>query len=251
MRAADFAKFLMVRVTPVSATGTPNTGTAVFKVTSASVSGTAPTATPTITGAVGVGSQLTGNPGYNDAEGDPQGTHTYQWYRSDNASGTPRTAIPGETSTTYTPVAEDQAKHLVFGVIPVSTVAPTTGVEAFVVAAPVPGTAPTITNVTISGEWKAGGVIEGKFDLVDAEGDQIDEANMIYTWHVSSSPTGGGPVAVPNSNSRTFTLRAEDVGSNRRVWFTVEKAATLTGVPKERLRPTSPEGQWQAARQGV
>ncbi|MGO4552571.1 hypothetical protein AB4059_15935, partial [Lysobacter sp. 2RAF19] len=41
------------------------------------------------------------------------------------------------------------------------------------------------------------------------------------------------------------------VGSNRRVWFTVEKAATLTGVPKERLRPTSPEGQWQAARQGV
>ncbi|MUV12649.1 hypothetical protein [Noviluteimonas gilva] len=251
VRIDDLAKFLMVRVTPVSATGTPNTGAAVTAVTNNSVSGSAPTATPTITGAVAVGTQLTGNPGYNDVENDPQGTHTYQWYRSANSSGTPRTAITNATSTTYTPVAEDQAQYLVFGVIPVSTVAPTTGVEAFAVSAVVPGTAPNIINVAISGVWRVGEVLTGTFDLQDAENDQIDEANMQYQWLVSSSPTGGGPVAVPGETGRTYTIRPEDVGTNRRVWFSVEKAATLTGVPNERLRPTSPAGQWQATRQGL
>ncbi|MGO4550801.1 hypothetical protein AB4059_06830 [Lysobacter sp. 2RAF19] len=226
------------------ASGTGSTSTAI-------ANNTAPRATPTITGTVAVGTQLTGHPGYSDAEGDPEGTHLYQWYRSDNASGTPRTPIANATSATYTPFTIDQTKYLVLGVIPVSTVAPTTGEEAFVVSAVVPGTAPNIINVTVSGDWRVGGVIEGTFNLVDAEGDQIDEANMQYQWMVSSSPTGGGPVLVPGANGRTFTLRAEDIGSNRRVWFSVEKAATLTGVPKERLRPTNPAGQWQASRQGV
>ena len=71
-----------------------------------------------ISGILNVGELLTGSFTYTDNEGDLEGTHIYQWYRADDASGTNATAITGANSTTYTLVAADDGKYIAFEVTP-------------------------------------------------------------------------------------------------------------------------------------
>jgi hypothetical protein len=208
--------------------------------------------TPTITGTVAVGQVLTGSAvGYADADGDAAGTHTYKWYRADNAAGTLNKAvIAGATSTTYTIVAADQNKFLVFEVTPTSsTGTPNTGDPVSrVTATAIPGTAPSVSNVDITGTYAVGQTLTGTYNFVDADNDPEDAAGMEYLWQVSH-PTTGAPVSV--GTNRTYVVRAEDQGASRRIWFTVMKAKSLTGSPIEQARPTSPEGQWQKSRLGA
>ena len=48
-----------------------------------------------IIGLFAVGETLTGSYSYSDVEGDPEATSIYQWYRSDDETGTNQTAIAG------------------------------------------------------------------------------------------------------------------------------------------------------------
>ncbi|WP_229793693.1 Ig-like domain-containing protein, partial [Salinimicrobium marinum] len=68
-----------------------------------------------ITGTTSVGKELVG---YYDYEGNTENGSTYQWYLSDNASGTGAIAISGATSKTYTLTGDDAAKYIAFEVIP-------------------------------------------------------------------------------------------------------------------------------------
>ncbi len=78
-------------------------------------------------GSLDVGSLETGSYTYSDGNGDPQGTSTFKWYRSNDPFGAGKAAIAGATSLTYTLAAPDNGKYISFEVTPVSTVAPTTG----------------------------------------------------------------------------------------------------------------------------
>ncbi|MCL5029260.1 MAG: T9SS type A sorting domain-containing protein [Bacteroidetes bacterium] len=73
-----------------------------------------------ITGSPYLGAALTGNYTYSDADGDAQGTSTYQWFRSDNNLGLNKTAIPSATSLTYTLVTADSGKYITFKVTPIA-----------------------------------------------------------------------------------------------------------------------------------
>jgi len=84
----------------------------------------------TITGTLTQGNVVTGSWTYADAESNPQGTPTVQWYRADNSSGTNRIAISGATANTYTLTASDAGKVIQFGVIPTATAGTSPGVEA-------------------------------------------------------------------------------------------------------------------------
>ena len=78
----------------------------------------------------GVDAVLTGTYTYADANNDPEGATTYQWYTATDAAGTGQAAISGATSSTYTVVAGDVGKFIGFGVTPVaSTGTPTAGAE--------------------------------------------------------------------------------------------------------------------------
>ncbi|WP_312159810.1 S-layer homology domain-containing protein [Oscillibacter sp.] len=92
-----------------------------------------PTATvQAITGTLQVGGTLTGHYTYNDVNGDLQGTSTYKWYRSDDASGLNRTAIAGATAVTYVLQVADTGKFISFEVTPVAAtgIAQGTAVES-------------------------------------------------------------------------------------------------------------------------
>jgi hypothetical protein len=73
-----------------------------------------------ISGIPEVGSVLTGNYTYSDAESNPEGASIFSWYRADNSSGT-YTKIVGAGTITYTLQNVDDLKYIKFEVTPVAT----------------------------------------------------------------------------------------------------------------------------------
>ncbi|TBL71095.1 S-layer homology domain-containing protein [Paenibacillus thalictri] len=74
----------------------------------------------TVSGTAQVGQTLTGSYVYSDADGDAEGESTFKWYRSDDASGANKTAIPGAVTHTYLLQAADLGTYISFEVTPVA-----------------------------------------------------------------------------------------------------------------------------------
>jgi len=177
-----------------------------------------------IDGIAQVGKELAGVYTYADADNDPEGTSTFRWLRGG-------VAIAGETARTYTLVAADLGKNIIFEVTPVSTVAPTTGkpvasgatdpvTAAGVVAAPA---APTATAVAISGATPVGQVLTGNYTYADANNDP--QGASTFRWL-------RGGVAIAGETARTYTLVAADLG--KAITFEVTPVSTVaptTGAP--------------------
>ncbi|KYG71348.1 putative secreted protein (Por secretion system target) [Roseivirga ehrenbergii] len=72
----------------------------------------------TFTGTLELDEVLTGSYTYADSENDAESGTTFKWYRSDDNSGTNKTAISGATAQTYTLVADDLGKYISFEVTP-------------------------------------------------------------------------------------------------------------------------------------
>ncbi|MGD1852239.1 MAG: hypothetical protein ACFCBU_17175 [Cyanophyceae cyanobacterium] len=82
----------------------------------------APTATGVgISGTAQVGQALTGNYTYSDPDPDPESGSTFKWFRANNAGGTGRAEILGETNSTYALTAADQGQFIFFEVSPRDT----------------------------------------------------------------------------------------------------------------------------------
>jgi hypothetical protein len=220
---ADAGQVLTVEVSAATSASVtdPTTGVASATVT---VLSSAPTASPTISGATKVGSQLTGSVGYSDADGDAAGTHTYKWYLADDAAGTAnKTAIAGATVATYTVVGADQGKYLVFEVTPVSaTGTPNTGAPATVVTATaVSGTAPVTQNLKLDGPEVSGYAVQADYQFVDPDGDL--EGATVYNWcRLGPNPACG------LGNGKSYNISAADEGHRLIVEVTPTSA---TGTP--------------------
>lgn len=130
MAPADQGKFMVFEVIPVSVqqAGYPYKGNAASIVKTTPVLGRAPVATGVnISGAMGVGSMLTANFTYSDADNDLAGTHIYRWYRSDYSNGSGNRVLLANAKT-YTLVSADIGKYITLEVTPVSlTGDPNTG----------------------------------------------------------------------------------------------------------------------------
>ncbi len=80
-------------------------------------------------GIVAVGDSLIASYKYSDAEGDPEATSIYQWYRADDDLGTNETLIPGADTLVYIPTADDLLKYLTFKVKPIAQTGTTAGLQ--------------------------------------------------------------------------------------------------------------------------
>lgn len=126
---AGFAQKKTILVTPG---GRPLGGPgAAFILSGAEVVETPVATNIAVGGTTEVGQQLNLTYSYFDAQNDPEGTTTFQWYRADNATGTNKAAISGANGLSYVPVAADLGKYLTAGVTPVAQSGPSTGPEAF------------------------------------------------------------------------------------------------------------------------
>src|SRR4249919_3650971 len=192
-----------------------------------------------------VGHTLKANATVVDPDGDAITSTTYKWKRGATEVGT------GEE---YATTAADAGQTLTVEVTATTDAAitdPAIGSATREVAVSA-NTAPTVEagGVSITGTYSVGQDLTGHWEYRDVDGDLQDEDGVQLQWQISH-PTTGAPTNIPGATGRTYRIRPEDQGANRKIWFSVEKVKSLTGTPNERLRPTSPAGQWQASRQGL
>jgi len=110
-----------------------------------------------VTGNSQVGQTLTGSYVYSDADSDPEGVSTFQWYRADDATGTNKVAISGATSKIYIITDADVGKFIGFAVKPIATKGTLSGIHAistFVGAVTALNVLPVIESVTpLQSQW--------------------------------------------------------------------------------------------------
>ena len=163
-----------------------------------------------ISGTAEVGFNLTGSYTYSDPEGNPEFGTSFRWLRD----GTP---IAGATTQLYSLTAADVGALIVFEVTPRSIFDPQgQNVGAPVQSGPagpvVPAnTAPTASNVNVSGTPEVGQTLNGTYTYNDADGD--NEGATTFRWFRNNTPIGG-------ASGTSYTLVAADNGANIRFGVT-------------------------------
>ncbi len=179
-----------------------------------------------------VGISLTATYTYQDSEGDPEGSSTYQWYQANDALGTNSTIISGATSLNYVPQVSDIGKYIAFSVIPIATTGTLLGVEAFSsYVGPIDSNdAPVASNVVFQGCEIVGETLTGYYVYSDAENDA--EGITTFQWYTATDALGSGATPIVGATNATYTVQASDVGNY--IGFEVTPVATngtLTGIP--------------------
>jgi len=209
----DLGKYVGFAVTPVASTGTL-LGNEVNVVTfSGPVTDNAPVAkNVTQSGTAKVGETLTGSYNYYDADGDVQGTTTFQWYRSASSNGSSATVISGATGNSYTLTNSDFGKYIGFAVTPVALegVSPGTEVKAATFAGLVTDDAPVASNVTQSGTAKVGSTLSGNYTYSDANNDP--QGTSIFKWYSSTSSTGSSATVISGATGSSYVVNNSDFG---------------------------------------
>ncbi|WP_216093247.1 GNAT family N-acetyltransferase, partial [Candidatus Marithrix sp. Canyon 246] len=146
---------------------------------------TPPTASSvTFSGTLLEGETLTGSYTYADAESDSQNGTSFQWYHSDDASGTNKAAISGATSETYVLSNADIDKFISFEVTPVNANSSGTAVESSI----------NSTAVIAANSAPAINTTAGTSATEDTEytytPTATDADNDMLTWTISGEPTG-------------------------------------------------------------
>jgi uncharacterized protein (TIGR02145 family) len=227
----DFGKYIGFAVTPVAVKGV-SPGIEVKAATFVGlVIDDAPVASNVAqSGTAKVGSTLTGNYTYSDANNDPQGTSIFKWYRSASSNGSSATLISGATGSSYALSNGDFGKYVGFAVIPVAITGTSLGSEVKVAAftGPVTDEAPVASNVTQSGTAKVGNTLTGSYAYSDVDGNA--EGVSVFKWYRSASSNGSSATVISGATGRSYTLSKSDFGQYIGFSVTpVASAGTLLG----------------------
>lgn len=83
----------------------------------------------TITGTMRAGELVNGSYSFFDADGDPEGNSTFNWYTADDTSGTNQVLIVGATSNSYTLTTSETNSFIGFSVTPTALRGTSPGIE--------------------------------------------------------------------------------------------------------------------------
>jgi len=136
---------------------------------------------------------------YSDAEGDLSGTHTYTWYRADDASGTNQTQIQTGVSNILTLTNSEVGFYIAVEITPVALSGTSPGVPVLSVYQG-PVFVPSTGDVFISEIADPNNNINARFvELYNGSSNPIDISGwqiLIY-FNTNNSSTGG--YTIPNS----------------------------------------------------
>ena len=146
-----------------------------------------------ISGTLAVGYVIEGIYTHYDAEGDEKGGSTYKWYLADDASGTNKTEIYGQTAETITLTSEYFQKFIIFEVTPGASSGYPLGTAVQSPAfGPIPlyplNSAPIATDVAIVGPTNTHFVVSGTYNFFDIDLD--DEGGSTFEWYLSNYSDG-------------------------------------------------------------
>ena len=227
--SADEGKLIVFEVTPSNGidTGMPFPSNLAGPIGSGSGSGGSGNTPPVvsnvaISGTLEVGSELTGNYDYFDADSDPEFGSLYTWFRSDDAVGTNKTPIGGADLNTYTLVSADEGKYISFSVIPAD------GTDAGIeeessLQGPVNGSGgsnqpPSAGTVTISGTPGVGETLTANYSYTDPDSDP--EGATTFQWYVAADDAGTGLTPIPGAIGSTYEVTPVEEGAYVRVEVT-------------------------------
>ncbi|SDQ70505.1 hypothetical protein SAMN05421664_2251 [Chryseobacterium soldanellicola] len=189
--AADQNKYIQFCVTPGSSAGA-SPGNIKCSAWGGPVSlNQPPTASNVnISGTATQGQTLTGVYTYNDSEGNAQGTSTFRWTRSDDASGTNETPIAGANTKNYSLTATDVNKYIKFYVTPIATTGTTNGSET---GSPYKGPIAVLTLISgdVFNEGFESGTANGYFALTTTSANTntgVVNSNSASGWSPANSP---------------------------------------------------------------
>lgn len=193
---------------------------------------TVPSATNvTIGGNYTIGSVLTGNYTFSDAESNPDNATTFVWRRADDATGSNIATIGSATSQNYTTGASDLNKFIQVCVTPGSLVGASPGIQKCSAwGGPVGANqAPVATGVTISGNAIQGQTLTGNYTYNDAEGNA--QGISTFRWTRSDDTSGTNETTIAGANGITYAVGPGDVGKYIKFYVTpIAISGTTTGA---------------------
>jgi hypothetical protein len=237
VKPADEGKYILFSVTPVAQTGGLLIGENVTVASDSAVffPDFPPVASNlAITGREEVDGILTGTYTYSDLNGDEEGATVIKWYRADDATGTNMTEVAsGEM--TYTVVAADETKYIIFEVTPVTvdgeTGDPAMVATAVIAAKPTPE-APVASDVMVHGTPEVGIVIYGSYTYSDRTDDP--EGVSIHKWYTADDAAGANKVEITGA-AGSYVLAVTESMIGKHLVYEITPVATigelLTGDP--------------------
>ena len=213
VQLADVGKDLTFTVLPKALTGTTDGDVVESTPVTVSLSSTAPEAKDiAMTGTPEVYSLLTGSYTYYDLEMDAEGESMIKWWRADDAAGLNAVEIAADTLK-YAPQPADEDKYIIFSVIPVAQVEPTTGDSVAVASAMVvfPVFLPVASNVTIdtSAHVEVSRILSGSYSYSDLNEDL--EGESVLAWYRADSKTAAKNL-IADSDTNRYELVTADLG---------------------------------------
>jgi hypothetical protein len=167
--------------------------------------GPAIAASPTVSGTIQQGKQLTGTPG--SWAGSGTVTYAYNWYRCD-AAGAHCKSVSGATKPTYTLGARDAGQTLGFAVHATDARGRTTAYASLVgpVAVPAATVVPTV-QPAITGDVRPGQTVQ----VSNGEWSQVP-TSFTYQWQ-RCNPNGRLCTPIAGATASTYVVATTDAGS--------------------------------------
>jgi hypothetical protein len=225
---ADKDHYLYFEVVPFAASGA-NPGIAVRSDTLQYMN-TAPVAQNTdINGTPRYNYTLTGSYTFFDADGDSEGSSTFRWMISSAKNGL-YTPISGVTGLTYLVRLNDVDNYIYFEVTPRSVGGELQGLQYTSDTVFIGNEAPIASNVSISGTFQLGRILQGIYSFSDHEGNA--EGTSAYQWYRANTATGLGKTIIPGANSKSYVIQPTDMDKYLSFEVTpVAASGTLVGNP--------------------
>jgi len=206
---------------------TPNDGTAngtvdaTTRVTATSINNVpVNTSVPVLSGTAKVGNVSSSSTGvWIDVDFGTVLTYIYQWYRADNNAGLNESLIPAATASSYTLALADANKFLRV-IVTANDGSGSSNQAATSTRMQVINSAPTASNVTVSGTATVGNILTGSYTYADVDADL--EGTSTFRWL-------RGVAAITGATASTYTLVAADSG--QAIKFEVTPVAAAGATP--------------------
>ena len=209
---SDIGFYIGFSVTPSSSSGSvPGSLASTAVWTGPVVANSAPAASSVnILGNLSVNSTLYGTYSYSDAEGDAEGTSSYQWYTATSSGGAGQAPISLATQISYQLTNAETGLYIGFSVTPSATLGTTPGTPVISSwKGPVINNPPVASSLSITGSLNVNGVLTGHYTYSDSEGDI--ESGSSYEW-LSSITSGGTYTAISGETGISHQITMSEQG---------------------------------------
>ena len=209
---SDIGSYIGFSVTPSSSAGSvPGSQATTAVWTGPIIANSAPVASSVnILGNLSVNNTLIGTYTYSDAEGNAEGTSSYQWYTATSSGGAGQTPISLATQISYQLTNAESGKYIGFSVTPSAITGTTPGTPVISLwEGPVINNPPVASSLSITGSLNVNGVLTGHYTYSDSEGDI--ESGSSYEW-LSSTTSGGTYTAIPGETGISHQITMSEQG---------------------------------------